>query len=99
MPLLETSVGRLFLPWSVANANAITAGAESFSVTLDGRDWTQKPQKYHARSLAALREKYAALPDKRAVDAVLDRAHCGAAFRECASQNEASAMMSATSLH
>ncbi len=82
MPLLETSVGRLFLPWSVANANAITAGAESFSVTLDGRDWTQKPQKYHARSLAALREKYAALPDKRAVDAVLDRVHCGAAFRE-----------------
>jgi glutathione S-transferase len=81
MPLLETSVGRLFLPWSVANADAITTGAESFSVTLDGREWTQKPQKYHARSLAALCEKYAAIPDKRAIDAVLDRAHCGAALR------------------
>ncbi len=82
LPLLETSVGRLFLPWSIANANAIDVGAESFSVTLDGRMWTQKPQKYHARSLAALREKYAAISDKRAIDAVLDRAGCGVAFSQ-----------------
>ena len=57
MPLLETSVGRLFLPWSVANAGAIAAGAESFTVELDGREWTQKPQKYHARSLARAARK------------------------------------------
>ncbi len=82
VPLLETSVARLFLPWSAANAAAIARGAESFTVTLDGREWTQKPQKYHARSLAALREKYAAVADKRALDAVLDRAGCGAVFRQ-----------------
>lgn len=76
MPLLESIVGRLFLPWSVANAHAIATNAESFSVTLDGRMWTQKPQKYHARSLVSLREKYAAIADKRAIDAVLDRAGC-----------------------
>jgi glutathione S-transferase len=75
-PLLESIVGRLFLPWSVANAHAVATNAESFSVTLDGRMWTQKPQKYHARSLASLREKYAAIADKRAIDAVLDRAGC-----------------------
>ena len=45
-------------------------------MTLDGRMWTQKPQKYHARSLVGLRERYAAIADKGAIDAVLDRAGC-----------------------
>jgi glutathione S-transferase len=76
MPLLQRQVGRLFMPWTVANAQAIAAGREEFSVELDGRTWTQKPQKYHAKSLAALREKYAALPNKQEVDKVLDRAGC-----------------------
>jgi len=81
MPLLEQQVGRLFMPWTTANASAIAGGREEFSVELAGRTWTQKPQKYHAKSLAALREKYAALPDKRAIDAVLDRAGCLAGLR------------------
>jgi len=68
-PLLAEQVGGLFLPWSVANAKAIAEGAEEFSVGLAGRTWTQKPQKYHAKSLRALREKYAA-----AASAPLDRA-------------------------
>jgi len=76
MPLLQRQVGRLFMPWTVANAEAIASGREEFSVELGGRTWTQKPQKYHAKSLAALREKYAALPNKQAVDKVLDRAGC-----------------------
>ncbi len=75
MPLLETCVGGLFLPWSLANARAIANGAATFDVTLDGRTWTQKPQKYHARSLASLREKYVAVAGP-ALDAVLDRAGC-----------------------
>ena len=49
---------------------------EEFSVELDGRTWTQKPQKYHAKSLRALRDKYAAVTDKAALDAVLERAGC-----------------------
>jgi glutathione S-transferase len=76
MPLLERQVGRMFMPWTVANAEAIAAGREEFTVTLAGRPWTQKPQKYHAKSLAALRQKYAALPDKRTIDPILDRAGC-----------------------
>jgi len=76
LPFLRRHVGRLFLPWSVANARAIAAGDEEFSVGLDGREWTQKPQKYHARSLAALRARYAALPERRALDRVLERAGC-----------------------
>jgi glutathione S-transferase len=81
-PLLSATAGRLFLPWSVANAAAIDNGDESFTVTLDGRTWTQKPQKYHARSLAALRNKYAAVVDKTAVDAALEAAECLAPLQQ-----------------
>jgi len=68
-PLLVEQVGRRFLPWSLANAKAIADGAPEFSVDLAGRTWTQKPQKYHAKSLRALCERYAA-----AADPALDRA-------------------------
>ena len=81
LPLLERQVGRLFLPWTVANAAAIAAQREEFRVELDGRSWVQKPQKYHAKSLAALRAKHTALKDPRAVDAVLQRSGCWAALR------------------
>ena len=80
-PLLERQVGRLFMPWTVANALALANGREEFSVELGGRTWTQRPQKYHAKSLSALRGKYAALPDKSAIDAVLQKTGCLAALR------------------
>ena len=60
-PLLEQQVGRgSSCRGRVANAAAIAAGSESFDVELAGQRWTQKPQKYHAKSLGALRAKYAA---------------------------------------
>lgn len=76
MPFLQRQVGRLFMPWTLANEAAIAGGQEEFSVDLDTRTWTQKPQKYHAKSLRALRGKYAAVPNKGALDAVLERAGC-----------------------
>ncbi len=76
MPLIEQQVAGLFLPWSVANAAAIAAADETFSVSLPSGEWTQKPQKYHARSLAALRARYAALADREAIDAVLEETGC-----------------------
>lgn len=79
-PLLEQQVGRLFLPWTLANAAAITAGSDEFCVELAGRNWTQKPQKYHAKSLAALRVKYAAVAGDRALEAALARTGCLAAL-------------------
>ena len=75
-PLLSDQIGSLFLPWSVANAAAIASGEDEFSVSLKGRRWTQKPQKYHARSLAALRARYAAVADDAALDAVLAATGC-----------------------
>jgi glutathione S-transferase len=76
LPLLQRQVGRLFLPWSDANAKAIAGGQEEFSVELDGRSWKQKPQKYHAKSLAELRRKYAAAAREAALDAILEAAGC-----------------------
>ena len=75
VPLLEHQVGALFLPWSVANAAAIDEGLDEFSIDLNGREWTQKPQKYHARSLAALRARYAESQDE-STDAVLEATGC-----------------------
>ena len=64
------------MPWTIANAAAIAKGSEEFSVELAGSTWTQKPQKYHAKSLIALRAKYNALADKTAIDAVLQKTGC-----------------------
>jgi glutathione S-transferase len=75
-PLFQRQVGALFLPWSDANARAIAAGQAEFSVELAGATWTQKPQKYHARSLAALRARYARVADRSALDPILERTGC-----------------------
>ena len=66
---------------TVANAAALAKGGEDFSVDLGGKTWTQKPQKYHAKSLSVLRAKYAALPDKSAIDTVLQKTGCLAGLR------------------
>jgi glutathione S-transferase len=77
-PLLAEQVGPIFLAWSVANAQAIAEGAEEFRVELASGAWSQKPQKYHARSLSAIRQKHAALAEasRAVVDPILERAGC-----------------------
>lgn len=75
-PFMSDQVGARFLPWSVANMAAMKAGAEEFSVSLAGHDWVQKPQKYHAKSLAVLRDKYAKVADKSALDPILEKTSC-----------------------
>jgi glutathione S-transferase len=76
LPLLREEVGARFLPWSAANAEALASGAETLDVELAGERFTQRPQKYHARSLAALRARYGAVADRSALDRVLDAAGC-----------------------
>ena len=81
-----------FLPYSHADISAIiidrlgsldafAAGEEEFSVELAGRTFSQQPQKYHMKSLAALREKYAAADGKAALDPVLAEAGCLSALQ------------------
>ena len=48
---------------------------------LGDKVWTQKPQKYHARSLGMLRAKYADVADKSALDMVLAATGCLAGLR------------------
>ena len=81
MPILTKQVGRQFWPWTLANEKALAEGKEEFSVTLGDKVWTQKPQKYHARSLGMLRAKYADVADKRDLDLVLAAAGCLAGLR------------------
>lgn len=80
-PLLREEVAGRFLPWSTANATALAAGETDFTVDLSGRPFTQQTQKYHARSLGALRERYRQVPDRAALDPVLERTGCLAWLR------------------
>jgi glutathione S-transferase len=81
MPILTKQVGRLFWPWTLANEKALADGVEEFSVRLGNDVWSQKPQKYHARSLAMLRAKYADMTDKKDLDMILAAAGCLAGMR------------------
>jgi hypothetical protein len=45
-------------------------------VELEGRPFTQQTQKYHAKSLAALRARFAAVSDHGRLDPVLRDAGC-----------------------
>lgn len=75
-PLLEEEIAGVFLPWSTANAQAVAAGTAQFSVELGGRPFSEGTQKYHARSLAALRARYGATTDRSALDPILERTGC-----------------------
>jgi glutathione S-transferase len=81
MPILTRQIGAQFMPWTCANEKALADAKEEFRVTLGDKIWTQKPQKYHARSLGMLRARYAAVPDKAALDPVLAVAGCLAGLR------------------
>ena len=81
MPILKRHVGKQFMPWTCANEKALAEKQEEFSVALGDKVWTQKPQKYHARSLGVLRARYAAVTDKAALDPVLEAAGCLAGLR------------------
>jgi len=81
MPILTKQVGKLFWPWTLANEKALAEGAEEFSVRLGDGVWSQKPQKYHARSLSMLRAKYAGVGNRGDLDMILAAAGCLAGMR------------------
>lgn len=74
-PLLRY-IGLYFLPWSDANARALASGDGEFSVQLAGQAYVQPPQKYHAKSLAILRQKYRAVAGDPELREVLAEANC-----------------------
>jgi hypothetical protein len=75
-PFLAREVAEVFFPWTLANARALAAGDKEFSLALGGKPFTQETQKYHAKSLAALRDRYAAIADRSELDPILREAGC-----------------------
>ncbi|MBT4522084.1 MAG: glutathione S-transferase family protein [Halieaceae bacterium] len=69
-----SEVGRIYVPYLIANAKAVMDKASKLEMTLDGRSWEQNPFTYQAKCLQWLREAYEALGDKDRgrVDSVLE---------------------------
>ncbi|NBC31191.1 MAG: glutathione S-transferase [Alphaproteobacteria bacterium] len=80
-PLLG-EIGRVYVPFLLANAAAGAAGEESWQAQIDGRPWTQPTFPYQVKCLQALREARTALPAnvREAVDTTLETAGCKALF-------------------
>ena len=70
---LFAEAGRVYAPFLLANAAALSSGAERVECEIDGRPWVQQPFPYQGKCLAWLREAHAALApvDRRAADAAL----------------------------
>ncbi len=69
-------IGRFFLSWSDADTRAPANGDSEFSVQLAGQAYVRPPQKYHAKSLAILRQKYRAVAGDPQLREVLAEADC-----------------------
>ncbi|MCW5890808.1 MAG: glutathione S-transferase C-terminal domain-containing protein [bacterium] len=79
---LLVEVGRVYVPFLLANADAVARGAERVTATIDGRPWTQPPFPYQKKCLGWLRDGRAALADadRHALDALLAGTGCEALF-------------------
>jgi glutathione S-transferase len=86
-PLL-VEVGRVYAPFLVANAWALSRGREQMETVIDGRPWTQKPFPYQGKCLQWLTERHAELSreDRGAADAILAGTGCEALFARGATQ-------------
>lgn len=77
-PFLKSQISQRFIPWTLANEQALAQNQAELEVTILGEQWRQKPQKYHAKSLQQLRVKYQAISATESVDAMLQDINCEA---------------------
>jgi len=75
-PLLEEQVARRFLPWTVANAQALEAGQAETGLEFDGVPYRQKTFKYHAWSLGELKKKLEPVAGDPELIEVLEKTGC-----------------------
>jgi glutathione S-transferase len=75
-------VGRVHVPFLLANGAALERGADQVETEIDGQPWVQKPFPYQGKCLRWLRESHAALSasDRAAVDRLLAGTGCEALF-------------------
>jgi len=74
--LLEEQVAGRFLPWTVANAHALEAGEKETALEFEGKPYVQRTFKYHAWSLAQLKEKLERVSDDPVLRDVLADTGC-----------------------
>ena len=79
---LLKEVGRVYVPALLANAKALTAGAEKVETEIDGKTWVQQPFPYQGKCLQWLKEKRASLAtaDRKIVDDVFAGTGCEKLF-------------------
>jgi glutathione S-transferase len=79
---LLAEVGRVYVPFLLANADALARGADAVRCTIDGRPWEQRPFPYQRKCLEWLRGAHAELHarDRARVDAALAGTGCAALF-------------------
>jgi glutathione S-transferase len=79
---LLAEVGRVYVPFLLANAAALERGADRVEGTVDGRRWVQQPFPYQRKCLGWLREARADLASAagRRVDEVLAGTGCERLF-------------------
>jgi len=77
-----TEIGRVYVPFLLGNADALTNGLERVECTVAGRPWVQRPFPYQGKCLTALREGYARLSgaDRAALDSLLANSGCELLF-------------------
>lgn len=80
---LLAEIGRVYAPFLLANAEALTIGRDAVDCVLDGERWRQRPFPYQGKCLAWLRDAYARLAstDRGMVDSLLRDTGCEALFR------------------
>jgi len=79
-------VGRIYAPYLLANARAVSEGAQRLQMTLDGRIWEQNPFAYQLKCLQWLQDAYMNLEesDRQGVDELLVGTGCEALFENAA---------------
>ncbi|GBD26202.1 hypothetical protein HRbin30_01532 [bacterium HR30] len=79
-PIFREEVALVFVPWTLANEQALRNGRNQLEVQIRGSVFRQTPQKYHAKSLGMLRQKYARIADVADLRAILEQTGCIAVF-------------------
>ena len=74
--LVRDQVAGLFLPWSEANAKAISEQTGMFCVALHSGTWEQKPQPHASHSLEALHSRFRFIADDAELQGVLSETGC-----------------------
>jgi hypothetical protein len=79
---LLSEIGRTYVPFMLANAQALQSGADETVCQIDGAEYRQGPFAYQGKCLVWLRDQYAALTDidRRAADSLLGGTGCEPLF-------------------